>query len=436
MAFGARHQNGGALPNPTAQAKSNAGIFIWSIPSILKAFEAYQPAMLAHFMQGYSSYNTASENDFIKEYYPLAENISIDYAIMEKAKNTFVLSATFDWNDLAQEWRNHRFSYTEKSENSEKHKHAVWAKKQTEVIEQLLDPSKKFISQLNKLFSQETADLNHISERIQAAFGYFLEPMDDLVFEILWKLEEVKRIKKVKAFYDELIVLEELQSKAVLRLMKAKLLIETVVAGDTISKEKLTSSEIKNYISRKTEAIQNQFKKLNITLIDDDKDIEQDQVDLAIPLGSGEFSKHRRWPFVEEEIFAVCSPSYLAAQGPITKPADLVHHTLLHLEERYRSRMDWATWLSRLGVSLPKGNKQFRFNDYSIILQAALEGQGIALGWGHLIKPALKQGQLVQVIADKVQTQHPFQIIAGRNRPLRPDVIALKDWLIAETSTP
>ncbi|MFV5694156.1 helix-turn-helix domain-containing protein [Flavobacterium sp. LB3P122] len=182
---------------------------------------------------------------------------------------------SFDWSDLAQEWRNHRFSYSEKSENSEKSKHAVWAKKQTDVIEQLLDPSKKFISQLNKLFSQETADLNHISERIQAAFGYFLEPMDDLVFEILWKLEEVKRIKKVKAFYDELIVLEELQSKAVLRLMKAKLLIETVVAGETISKEKLTSSEIKNYISRKTEAIQNQFKKLNITLIDGDKDVER-----------------------------------------------------------------------------------------------------------------------------------------------------------------
>ncbi len=182
---------------------------------------------------------------------------------------------TFDWSDLAQEWRNHKFSYTEKSENSEKSKHAIWAKKQSEAIEQLLDPSKKFISQLNKLFSQETADLNHISERIQAAFSYFLEPMDDLVFEILWKLEEVKRIKKVKAFYDELIVLEELQTKAVLRLMKAKLLIETVVAGETISKEKLTSSEIKNYISRKTEAIQNQFKKLNITLIDDDKDIER-----------------------------------------------------------------------------------------------------------------------------------------------------------------
>ena len=182
---------------------------------------------------------------------------------------------TFDWSDLAQEWRNHKFSYNEKSEISEKSKHAVWARKQTEAIELLLDPSKKFILQLNKLFNQETVDLNHVSERIQAAFSYFFKPMDELVFEILWKLEEVKRIKKVKAFHDELIVLEELQTKAVLRLMKAKLLIETVVAGETISKEKLTSSEIKKYISRKTEAIQNQFKELNITLIDDEKDVER-----------------------------------------------------------------------------------------------------------------------------------------------------------------
>ncbi|SHG57223.1 Helix-turn-helix domain-containing protein [Flavobacterium micromati] len=182
---------------------------------------------------------------------------------------------TFDWNELAQEWRNHRFSYNQNSEISEKSKHALWAKKQAEIIDQLLDPSKKFIAQLNKLFSQETVDLNHISERIQAAFSYFLKPLDELVFELLWKIEEVKRSKKAKGFYEELIVLEELQTKAVLQLMKAKLLIETVVAGETISKEKLTSTEIKSYISRKAEAIQKQFKELNVTLIDDDKDVER-----------------------------------------------------------------------------------------------------------------------------------------------------------------
>jgi uncharacterized protein YpbB len=181
----------------------------------------------------------------------------------------------FDWAELAQEWRNHKFSYSDNSESSAKSNHANWAAKQLESIDRLLDPSQKFILQLNKIFNTETVDLNHVSERFQAAYNYFIKPMDDLVFEILWKVEEVKRLKKAKAFYDELMVLEELQTKAVLRLMKAKLLIETVVAGETISKEKLTSDVIKKYISHKTEAIQSQFKEVNITLIEDDADIER-----------------------------------------------------------------------------------------------------------------------------------------------------------------
>ena len=185
------------------------------------------------------------------------------------------LISSFNWSDLAQEWRNHKFSYNENSESSVKSKQAIWAAKQMDIMEQLLDPSKKFIAQLNKLFSQETVDLHHVSERIDAAFSYFFKPMDELVFEILWKIEEVQRSKKAKSYYDELVVLEDWQTKAVLQLMKAKLLIETVVAGETISKEKLTSDEIKKYISRKTSSIQEQFKKVNITLIDDDKDIER-----------------------------------------------------------------------------------------------------------------------------------------------------------------
>ncbi|QZK89047.1 AAA family ATPase [Flavobacterium sp. CHNK8] len=185
------------------------------------------------------------------------------------------LVQSFDWNDVAQEWRNHRFSYNEDAQNSEKSKHAVWAKNQANAMDELLEPSQKFIKQLHLLFSQETADLNHIAGRVQAAYAYFFKSLDDLVFEILWKIEEVKRSKKAKTFFDELTILEEMQTKTVLRLMKAKLLIETVVSGETISKEKLTSSEIKTYIIRKTEAIQKQFKELNVTLIEDEKDLER-----------------------------------------------------------------------------------------------------------------------------------------------------------------
>ena len=78
----------------------NAGIFIWSVKSITNAFEHFQPVMNNLFYEGYDFYQTADERQFINENYEKAENISIDYAILEKAHNVFVLPATFDWNDL------------------------------------------------------------------------------------------------------------------------------------------------------------------------------------------------------------------------------------------------------------------------------------------------------------------------------------------------
>lgn len=178
---------------------------------------------------------------------------------------------SFDWFYLAQEWRNHKNSYHDKSETSEKSKHSIWANKQAAIVETLIEPSRKFISQLNKLFS-ENPDLPFINERIQAAYNYFLPSLDGLVHEILWKLEEVKRIKKVKAYYEELLVLEELHIKAVLQLMKVKLLIKTVVKGETISKEKLSSDEIQFYKIDKLKTIQQDFKKNYSSLIEDDFD--------------------------------------------------------------------------------------------------------------------------------------------------------------------
>lgn len=78
----------------------NGGIFIWSVKSITDAFEKFQPQMNSLFQKGFESYNTAEEKSFIAENYASAENISIDYAVMEKASNVYVLPAIFDWNDL------------------------------------------------------------------------------------------------------------------------------------------------------------------------------------------------------------------------------------------------------------------------------------------------------------------------------------------------
>ena len=78
----------------------NAGIFMWSASSVINAFKNNQPELFQYFNKGMELYNTDAEAEFIEENYAKAENISVDYAIMESSKNVYVIPATFDWNDL------------------------------------------------------------------------------------------------------------------------------------------------------------------------------------------------------------------------------------------------------------------------------------------------------------------------------------------------
>lgn len=96
----------------------NAGIFIWSVKSVLKAFETHLPVMHALFSEGIPVYNTDNEKAFVETNYVLAENISIDFGIMEKATNVFVKKATFDWNDLGTWGALHDKLTTSDSENA------------------------------------------------------------------------------------------------------------------------------------------------------------------------------------------------------------------------------------------------------------------------------------------------------------------------------
>ncbi|PIR14112.1 MAG: mannose-1-phosphate guanylyltransferase [Flavobacteriales bacterium CG11_big_fil_rev_8_21_14_0_20_35_7] len=78
----------------------NAGIFIWSAKAIIEAFSNLLPELHALFYKGMACYNTDKEADFITSNYQKAQNISIDYGIMESSKNVFVLPVDFGWNDL------------------------------------------------------------------------------------------------------------------------------------------------------------------------------------------------------------------------------------------------------------------------------------------------------------------------------------------------
>lgn len=185
------------------------------------------------------------------------------------------LRNSFDWSVLSQEWRNHQYSYNGDAEKSEKSKHMNWAKRQAQIIDEIVEPASKFMRQIDKLFHDETVDVPFILERINAAYDYFFKTMDFLEFEILWKLEEVKRVKKAKQFFQELYALEEMQTKAILRLMKAKLLIEIVATDKEICKENLDSPEIKLYKYKKLEFIKEEFKRTHATLVEENHEVER-----------------------------------------------------------------------------------------------------------------------------------------------------------------
>ena len=78
----------------------NSGIFVWSMQAIMNAFEIHLPEMYRTFAEGQGTYGTQSEKPFIDRIYPACENISIDYGIMEKAKNVNVVLSDFGWSDL------------------------------------------------------------------------------------------------------------------------------------------------------------------------------------------------------------------------------------------------------------------------------------------------------------------------------------------------
>ncbi|MCL9809964.1 helix-turn-helix domain-containing protein [Flavobacterium luminosum] len=177
------------------------------------------------------------------------------------------LKNSFDWNQLLQEWRNHLQNYDQKSEKSS---HYFWVKKQVDALIDIVEPARKFKIQLDQLFSRETIDYQFIEQRINAAYDYFFKVLDDMVYKVLWKLEEVKRAQKAKTLFDELTFLEEIQVKSVLRLMKAKLMIKTIVSGEVISKENLFSEETKLYKSKKITTVQNTFKEQHFSILEDE----------------------------------------------------------------------------------------------------------------------------------------------------------------------
>ena len=157
-------------------------------------------------------------------------------------------------------------------------------------------------------------------------------------------------------------------------------------------------------------------------------DFRRDDVDLEIRYGRGSYPGLRADRLMREEFFPVCSPRLLEGPAPLRDPADLTHHTLLHDD----MTVDWRTWLLAAGVEGVDAERGITVTDSSMLLRAAIAGQGVALARSVLAADEIASGRLVRPFDVDVPTEYAYYLAYPEKSADQPNVAAFREWILEE----
>ncbi|MBB6182255.1 DNA-binding transcriptional LysR family regulator [Rhizobium flavum] len=178
-----------------------------------------------------------------------------------------------------------------------------------------------------------------------------------------------------------------------------------------------------------------EYPETNIKLVASDAvlDLTEDRIDVAIRYGNGD------WPHLDSafmfgvKFFPVCSPSYLSS-FPVNSIEELRGARLLHLEGPAAPYSEWEWWFASNGVELGKLGAQLSFNNYPLLVQAAVAGQGVILAWGNVIDDLIDSGALVPMLSGYTPANQSYYLVTNRRRALRDEAKVFKKWLMARTA--
>ncbi|WP_206540290.1 LysR substrate-binding domain-containing protein [Leisingera sp. ANG-M1] len=156
-------------------------------------------------------------------------------------------------------------------------------------------------------------------------------------------------------------------------------------------------------------------------------------IDVAIRFGRGSWPGCQSQLLFREQILPVASPGYIAQTGAASSPQDLLRHTLLHARSNDKSWYDWTQWFSYFGVRQSGPLPGPAFDNHLLMMQAALSGRGIALGWIGTATDFLQEGQLVPVLNTPVVLEEGLYAVA-RDRS-SPRINAFLEWFANYTAT-
>lgn len=159
-------------------------------------------------------------------------------------------------------------------------------------------------------------------------------------------------------------------------------------------------------------------------------DFAREDIDLAIRHGNGQ------WPGLDvaqlctETLFPVCSPKLLEARRSLRSLRDITHHTLLHTN----GTDEWAEWLRKMKIDEVDFSRGIVFNQASMAIDAAVDGQGIALARTALASWDLLSGRLVKPFPQAVEAPYAYWIVCPKASAALPKIAIFREWLLKEAA--
>ena len=165
------------------------------------------------------------------------------------------------------------------------------------------------------------------------------------------------------------------------------------------------------------------------------QNLDRDGIDVAIRYSPAELAGPGAVRLFGEQVMPVASPRLVGKR--LAHAKDLLGFMLLHYDDREYAFpwLAWDVWLETFGVELPRDARRLRLSNYEQVIQAAVEGEGIALGRWPLVEGWLKDGRLVAPLGRRFSIETPkraFWLVAREGARERPEVRAFSDWMQAE----
>ncbi len=158
--------------------------------------------------------------------------------------------------------------------------------------------------------------------------------------------------------------------------------------------------------------------------------LDQGEVDVAIRFGDGQWPGGRAEKLFEDHVFPVCSPEFADTVNADISPADLIRQPLISNEADDPMWIGWNAWLSNFGLSNTGKLKGMRCSFYTEAIYAALNGQGISLGWDRLVRDLVDQKRLIRLGHASVVPSGAYYVVVPANRTQSRALQQFMEWLL------